>query len=104
MEESEGRGRTGREPRGNPGTGPEFPEGFFKPNGPGSERLPGGNLFRTLGMSVDFGITGSKHPKVTGEPRNQCRACIDSCKEEAVCFEGAQKKPIIDYGKCLSCG
>jgi anaerobic sulfite reductase subunit C len=53
---------------------------------------------------VDFGIIGAKHPKVTGEPCNQCRACIDACKEEAVCFEGAQEKPMIDFGKCLSCG
>jgi anaerobic sulfite reductase subunit C len=53
---------------------------------------------------VDFGIIGAKHPKVTEEPCNLCRACVEICKEEAVRLEGDQERPVIDFEKCLSCG
>jgi dissimilatory sulfite reductase (desulfoviridin) alpha/beta subunit len=53
---------------------------------------------------ADFGILGASRPHVTGEPCNQCRACLEACPEEAISLTEEAEAPAIDYERCLFCG
>jgi anaerobic sulfite reductase subunit C len=52
----------------------------------------------------DIGIIGACAPCITDEPCSLCEACVDVCKEDAICVDTAQERPIIDKDLCLKCG
>ncbi|MBL7175486.1 MAG: 4Fe-4S binding protein [Desulfobacteraceae bacterium] len=51
---------------------------------------------------VDVGLIGARKPEVSGEPCNQCGACQEICRENAISLKDSL--PIVDYSRCLSCG
>lgn len=54
---------------------------------------------------TDFGLIGARKPGVLGhEECNQCGACLEICREEAVTMPENTNKPVIDMEKCLYCG
>ena len=52
----------------------------------------------------DIGIIGACTPQITDEPCNQCEACIEACKENAIVLNSDQEFPQIDLSQCLDCG
>ena len=52
----------------------------------------------------DIGIIGACMPILTGEACTLCDACVDECKENAICFQSESNKPEIDSDLCLACG
>jgi dissimilatory sulfite reductase (desulfoviridin) alpha/beta subunit len=52
----------------------------------------------------DIGIIGACAPELTDEPCSGCEACVDACREEAVCLDSDSKAPQINYARCLNCG
>ena len=52
----------------------------------------------------DIGIIGACAPVVTGEPCSLCEACVNACREDAICLDSSKEKPIIDNDRCLKCG
>ena len=51
---------------------------------------------------VDVGLIGACRPEVSEEPCNECGACTEICKENAISLK--EDGPFVDYSKCLSCG
>jgi len=51
---------------------------------------------------VDIGLIGACRPEVSDEPCNQCGACQEICRENAISLKNSL--PIVDYSRCLSCG
>ena len=51
---------------------------------------------------VDLGLIGACSPKVSTEPCSECMAWIEACREGAISLKS--QRPIVDEGKCLSCG
>ncbi len=52
----------------------------------------------------DMGIIGAAVPEATNEACSQCRACVESCPEQAVTLAAESRPPAIDTGRCLNCG
>ena len=50
----------------------------------------------------DIGIIGACVPEITQSPCSQCGACVDACREKAVCLDAGL--PVIQFERCLSCG
>lgn len=50
----------------------------------------------------DIGIIGACIPEITQSPCSQCGACVDACREQAICLE--TDLPLIQFERCLSCG
>ncbi|WP_022669249.1 4Fe-4S dicluster domain-containing protein [Desulfospira joergensenii] len=53
---------------------------------------------------ADVGILGASVPGVSDEPCSQCRACVETCPEQAVFLDENSGRPEIDPETCLSCG
>ena len=51
---------------------------------------------------VDVGLNGARRPSVSDETCNQCGACKEVCRENAISFQDSI--PIVDHSRCLSCG
>lgn len=51
---------------------------------------------------ADLGLIGACRPGVSGEACSRCGACEEVCREKAILFE--RDAPVVDYGRCLSCG
>ena len=51
---------------------------------------------------VDVGLIGAWRPEISEEPCNQCGACREICKENAISL--VEDGPHLDYSRCLSCG
>lgn len=51
---------------------------------------------------VDVGLIGACRPEVSEEPCNQCGACMEACKENAISI--SDDVPVMDDSKCLYCG
>jgi dissimilatory sulfite reductase (desulfoviridin) alpha/beta subunit len=51
---------------------------------------------------VDVGLIGACRPEVSEEPCNQCGACMEICKENAISLR--EDGPFVDYSRCLLCG
>jgi len=51
---------------------------------------------------VDVGLIGACRPEVSDENCNQCGACIEICREDAITFQDSV--PSVDYSRCISCG
>ncbi len=54
----------------------------------------------------DIGIIGACVPKITQNPCSQCEACVDACREQAVCLDAGLPviQPKIRIERCLACG
>ena len=52
----------------------------------------------------DIGIIGACAPELTNDPCSHCEACVDACREDAICLDGDAERPQIDYARCLNCG
>jgi len=52
----------------------------------------------------DIGIIGACAPVVTNELCSLCEACVNACREDAICLDSSKEKPIIDNDRCLKCG
>lgn len=52
----------------------------------------------------DIGIIGACVPVAGGDTCTGCRACIEACKEDAVCLLEAEDRPQIEQARCLFCG
>jgi anaerobic sulfite reductase subunit C len=52
----------------------------------------------------DVGIIGAAIPETTTEACSQCKACVESCPEQAIAFAAESRPPEIDAGRCLNCG
>ena len=52
----------------------------------------------------DVGIIGAAVPETTNEACSQCKACVDSCPEQAIALAAESRPPGIDTGRCLNCG
>jgi len=52
----------------------------------------------------DIGIIGACAPELTNEPCSHCEACVDVCREDAICLDSDAERPQIDYARCLNCG
>ena len=50
----------------------------------------------------DIGIIGACVPEITQSPCSQCGACVDACREQAICLE--TDLPVIHSDRCLYCG
>lgn len=50
----------------------------------------------------DIGISGYLRPKITNELCSGCKACIDSCLENALNWKGEEAE--LNYNFCLECG
>jgi dissimilatory sulfite reductase (desulfoviridin) alpha/beta subunit len=51
----------------------------------------------------DLGIIGAAVPETTNEACSQCKACIESCPEQAITLAAESRPPAIDTGRCLNC-
>ncbi len=51
---------------------------------------------------VDVGLIGACRPEVSDEVCNECGACQEVCRENAIVLKDSI--PIVDYSLCLSCG
>lgn len=51
----------------------------------------------------DIGIIGAVMPCVTGQACTLCRACVDSCDENAIFLDEESGGPVIDESRCLFC-
>ena len=52
----------------------------------------------------DIGIIAAQRPVLSDEVCTACRACVDTCREEAVILTGETPGPVIDQRRCLACG
>ncbi|MDY6830806.1 MAG: 4Fe-4S dicluster domain-containing protein [Thermodesulfobacteriota bacterium] len=52
----------------------------------------------------DIGIIGACLPEITDADCTLCGACVDACRDSAVCLDEANTRPVIDPGLCLACG
>ena len=52
----------------------------------------------------DIGIIGAEKPSITDDECSHCDACVDACREDAVCLDNRETGPDIDYERCLACG
>jgi anaerobic sulfite reductase subunit C len=52
----------------------------------------------------DIGIIGACAPHVSGEPCTMCEACLNACREDAICIDTEREGPVIDNDLCLKCG
>jgi len=52
----------------------------------------------------DLGIIGAAVPETTNEACSQCRACVESCPEQALTLAAGSRPPAIDTVRCLNCG
>jgi dissimilatory sulfite reductase (desulfoviridin) alpha/beta subunit len=52
----------------------------------------------------DVGIIGAAVPETTNETCSQCKACVESCPEQAIALAAESHPPGIDTGRCLNCG
>jgi dissimilatory sulfite reductase (desulfoviridin) alpha/beta subunit len=52
----------------------------------------------------DIGIIGACRPSVSDEPCTRCAACLETCKENALCLEEEDEAPQIDHNRCVACG
>ena len=52
----------------------------------------------------DVGIIGAAVPEITNEACSQCKACVESCPEQAIALAAESRPPGIDTGRCLNCG
>jgi dissimilatory sulfite reductase (desulfoviridin) alpha/beta subunit len=50
----------------------------------------------------DVGLIGACRPEVSDEICNECGACQEVCRENAIVLKDSI--PIVDYSRCLSCG
>jgi anaerobic sulfite reductase subunit C len=53
---------------------------------------------------VDVGLIGALRPKLGDGACTECRACVESCRENAVVLNEGAGAPSLDLEKCLSCG
>lgn len=51
---------------------------------------------------VDVGLIGACVPGVTEQACSECRACVDTCKENALFLKDGM--PSVDLSSCLACG
>lgn len=52
----------------------------------------------------DVGIIGAAVPETTREVCSQCKACVESCPEQAIALAAEGRPPGIETGRCLKCG
>jgi dissimilatory sulfite reductase (desulfoviridin) alpha/beta subunit len=52
----------------------------------------------------DVAIIGAAVPETTNEACSQCKACVESCPEQAITLAAESRPPGIDTGRCLNCG
>jgi anaerobic sulfite reductase subunit C len=52
----------------------------------------------------DVGIIGAAVPETTNEACSQCKACVESCPEQAIALAAESRPSGIDTGRCLNCG
>jgi len=52
----------------------------------------------------DIGIIGANIPAISDNECTQCSACVETCKEHAVCLDIQADMPVLDFNKCLLCG
>ena len=50
----------------------------------------------------DIGIIGACVPEITHDLCSQCEACVEVCREQAICLDAGL--PVIQFERCLSCG
>ena len=53
---------------------------------------------------VDVGLIGALRPKLGQGACTQCRACVESCREDVIVLNEGAAMPSLDLEKCLSCG
>lgn len=51
---------------------------------------------------ADVGLVGCRKPMISDETCEGCGACVQVCKEQALCLESGE--PLLDAGRCLGCG
>jgi len=51
---------------------------------------------------VDLGLIGACRPEVSEKPCNQCGACVEVCRENAVSL--GDDGPVVEEAACLLCG
>jgi anaerobic sulfite reductase subunit C len=52
----------------------------------------------------DIGIIAALYP-ATGAPAcTACEACVDTCREQALCLEDEAPCPVLDLKRCVGCG
>jgi dissimilatory sulfite reductase (desulfoviridin) alpha/beta subunit len=52
----------------------------------------------------DIGIVGASEPVICDEACTLCGACVDVCRDHAVCLDTAKEMPVIDRARCMQCG
>ena len=52
----------------------------------------------------DIGIIGACAPQLTSEACTHCEACVEACKESAICLDSQSQSPVVDDVRCLYCG
>ena len=52
----------------------------------------------------DVGIIGAARPMVGRADCEQCQACVDTCKEDAVTLPDGAEAPDLDLQRCIACG
>ncbi len=52
----------------------------------------------------DMGIIGAVLPCTTEHECSICNACVEICREDAVLINHQEKRPTIDFDRCLECG
>lgn len=53
---------------------------------------------------ADIGIIGAVVPQLTDNVCSLCEACVESCRENAVCLNHEGEKPVINFQDCVKCG
>lgn len=53
---------------------------------------------------VDLGLIGALRPQLGEGGCTHCKACVDSCRENAIVLDEGVGMPSIDHEKCLLCG
>jgi anaerobic sulfite reductase subunit C len=51
----------------------------------------------------DVAIIGAAVPETTNDTCSQCKACVESCLEQAITLAAESRPPRIDTGRCLNC-
>ncbi len=52
----------------------------------------------------DIGIIGAVRPFLTDQECSLCNACVEICREDAIVINHEEKRPVIDFDRCLECG
>ena len=52
----------------------------------------------------DVGIIGAVRPMLSEAGCEQCQACVDVCKEEAIALAAEAQRPDLNLQRCVACG